>query len=97
MKTTLELPDELFREAKMVAAKRRTTLRALIEHALRRELNPGLEAASPDPEKFEIGPLGLLVLKRRAGRKPMTLEDIRKLEEELGEQEVRRAMGRRTP
>jgi len=33
MKTTLEIPDELFIEAKSVAARRRTTLKALMEHA----------------------------------------------------------------
>ena len=34
MKTTIELPDELLAEAKAVAARRRTTLKALVEHAL---------------------------------------------------------------
>ena len=38
MKTTIELPDALFAEAKSVALKRRTTLKAMMEHALRREI-----------------------------------------------------------
>ena len=38
MKTTVELPDELFVSAKKAAAERRTTLRDLIERGLRREL-----------------------------------------------------------
>jgi hypothetical protein len=38
MKTTVELPDELFVTAKKAAAERRTTLRDLIERGLRREL-----------------------------------------------------------
>jgi hypothetical protein len=38
MKTTIELPDALFTEAKSLAVKRRTTLKALMEHALRREI-----------------------------------------------------------
>jgi hypothetical protein len=38
MKTTVELPDELFVRAKKRAAERRTTLRDLIERGLRREL-----------------------------------------------------------
>jgi Arc/MetJ family transcription regulator len=42
MKTTLELDDDLLIEAKAVAARRRTTLRAIVEHALRRELQPVL-------------------------------------------------------
>jgi hypothetical protein len=40
MKTTLDLDDALLIEAKAVAARRRTTLRAMVEHALRRELAP---------------------------------------------------------
>jgi hypothetical protein len=38
MKTTVELPDDLFVSAKKAAAERRTTLRDLIERGLRREL-----------------------------------------------------------
>lgn len=38
MKTTVEIADALFEEAKRVSAARRTTLRALIEEGLRRVL-----------------------------------------------------------
>jgi hypothetical protein len=38
MKTTIELPDDLFVVAKKAAVERRTTLRDLIERGLRREL-----------------------------------------------------------
>ena len=38
MKTTIDLPDELFIAAKKKAAESRTTLRALFERGLRREL-----------------------------------------------------------
>ena len=76
MKTTLELDDALLREAKTVAAKRRTTLKAIVEHALRRELSPAPDISNPDPEKFEIGPLGFFVLKRKVGE-TITLEQIR--------------------
>jgi len=38
MKTTIEIADSLLREAKRVAEKERTTLRALIEEGLRRAL-----------------------------------------------------------
>jgi len=38
MKTTVELPDELMIEVKKAAAERRTTIRQMVEHGLRREL-----------------------------------------------------------
>lgn len=40
MKTTLDLDDDLLIEAKTIAARRRTTLKAIVEHALWRELHP---------------------------------------------------------
>ena len=64
MKTTLELPDALFMEAKATAVRRRTTFRAIVEQALRRELAPAPELTNPDPEKFEVGPFGILSLKK---------------------------------
>lgn len=91
MKTTLELDDALLTEAKAVAAKRRTTLKAIVEHALRRELAPAPEFTNPDPERFEVGPLGFLVLKRKPGE-TITLEQIKAVQQELDEEEFRRAM-----
>lgn len=38
MKTTVEISDELLEKAKRLAAKRRTTLRAIIEQSLRNTL-----------------------------------------------------------
>jgi len=95
MKTTLELPDDLFLEAKAAAVRRRTTFRAIVEKALRRELAPAAEITNPDPEKFEIGPLGFLVLKRRPGE-TITLEQIKAVEAELEEEEFQRAIHPRT-
>jgi hypothetical protein len=40
MKTTLDLPDDLFVAAKKRAAEERTTLRAIIERGLRSQLGP---------------------------------------------------------
>ena len=39
MRTTIEVTDPLLREAKKVALERNTTLRAIVESALERELN----------------------------------------------------------
>ena len=55
MKTTIELPDELMRKAKTVAAKRGTTLKAVITHALEREVLEPVESA----RGFEVDSDGL--------------------------------------
>lgn len=91
MKTTLELDDALLTEAKAVAVKRRTTLRAIVEHALRRELAPAPEITNPDPEKFEVGSLGFLVLKRKSGE-TITREQIEAIQREIDEEEFQRAI-----
>jgi hypothetical protein len=91
MKTTLDLPDDLLIEAKSVAARRKTTLKAIVEHALRREIRPAAEVGNPDPEKFEIGPLGFLVLRRKPGE-TITSQQIKAIQEELDEEELQRAL-----
>jgi hypothetical protein len=58
---------------------------------LRRELAPAPEINNPDPEMFEVGPLGFLVLKRRSGE-TITLEQIKAIQEELDEEELQRAI-----
>ena len=61
--TTIELPDDLLTEAKAVAARRRITLKAMIEHALRREISFRL---APETEPLcEINQQGFPVLKKR--------------------------------
>ena len=40
MKTTIDLPDELFRRAKAIAALRGESLKQLITESLEKELNP---------------------------------------------------------
>ena len=40
MKTTIEIPDELFVAAKRRAAEDRSTLRAIVERGLRAQLHP---------------------------------------------------------
>lgn len=96
MKTTLDLPDDLLIEAKTLAARRKTTLRAIVESALRREIRPAAEMENPDPEKFDVDPLGFLVLKRKPGE-TITLEQIQAIQEELDDEEFRRAIHPRRP
>ena len=56
MKTTLEIPDVLFREAKMIAARDGTTLRAVITQALELELQRrGLGGVRQQPWRKAFG------------------------------------------
>jgi len=89
MKTTLDLPDELLIEAKAVAARRRTTLKAMVEHALRREIAPAVQLDTDSP--FEMNDLGMLVLKRREGR-GITLEQIDAIQDEMDREDLERAL-----
>ena len=67
MKTTLELPDALLIEAKTAAARRRTTLRALVESALRREIFP-TNTPLMTAAFIENGPNELPCLKARGAK-----------------------------
>lgn len=83
MKTTIELPDDLLTQAKAVAAERRTSLKAMMEHALRRELMDLGDARAPDV-LTEQNEYGFPVLRKREdGDVQVTSELIyRMLEEE---------------
>jgi hypothetical protein len=75
MRTSVDLPDDLMREAKMVAVKRGVTLRELMSRALRRELlATGDEPPARRRLEFPLvrsGPGGVL---------QVTEEDIRQAE-----------------
>jgi len=62
-----------------------------VEHALRRELAPAEALENPDPDKFEIGPFGILRLKRRPGE-TVTREQIKAIQDEIDEDELQRAL-----
>ncbi|MEX1114243.1 MAG: hypothetical protein WEB53_03275 [Akkermansiaceae bacterium] len=79
MKTTLELPDELFAQTKVVAARRNTTFRAIVEHALRREVGERDGGESP---YFTIGPDGIPRIRRSSGNVRVTSAMVRELMEE---------------
>lgn len=79
MKTTLDLPDDLLIEAKSIAARRRISLKAMVEHALRREIEP---AAPQLNSPFVRGEDGVLRLPHRGAR--VTTEMVRQLMDEEG-------------
>jgi hypothetical protein len=80
MKTTLELPDDLYAEAKAVALRRKTTLRSMFEHALRREIGTPSGAEDPSPH-YTIGPSGIPLI-RHTGNRVVTSAMVRELLEE---------------
>lgn len=80
MKTTLELPDDLYAEAKAVALRRKTTLRSMFEHALRREIGSPNGTAAPSPY-YRIGPNGIPLI-NHTGNVVVTSEMVRELLEE---------------
>ena len=82
MKTTIELPDDLLAEAKATAARRHTTLKAMMEHALRREIYMNAEPAD-SVASFTIDEHGLPVLKKN-DEKQVTSEMIYQMMEDLG-------------
>lgn len=83
MKTTLELPDDLFVEAKAMAARRRITMKTLFTRALERELRP--ESPVPSTAHFEIDAHGWPVLKRSsADRGSVTNDFINELRDSEG-------------
>jgi hypothetical protein len=87
----LVLPDDLLMEAKALAVRRKTTLKALIENALRREIRPASDLENPDPARFEVGPFGILRIRKVPGSPPTTLAQVQTVQTELDEEEVRRA------
>lgn len=90
MKTTLDLPDDLLLKAKSVAARRRTTLKAMVEHALRREIQEPRELSAEEATLYETGPFGILRLKKRGVI--VTDEMIRKIQDDLDEEEFDHAL-----
>ncbi|MFA6111745.1 MAG: DUF2191 domain-containing protein [Candidatus Latescibacterota bacterium] len=77
MKTTIDLPDALLRKAKILAARRGTTLKAMLSHALEREVNGSGRVA---PAIFEVDADGLPRLPSRGAR--VTKELVSRLLEE---------------
>jgi hypothetical protein len=92
MKTTIELPDTLFRHAKMLAVRRGTTMRELVIEGLKRivenhggPIESGFALTKEEAEIMTIGANGLPVFKRTTGarKKPVTDELVNRIRDEL--------------
>jgi len=87
MKTTVELPDALLREAKIAAAQRQTSLKQLmiegLEHVIGKRPAPEPVHLSPEEsEIFELDEYGVPVFKKRD--RVVTDELVNRMREELG-------------
>lgn len=82
MKTTMEIEDELFTQAKALAVRRRVSFKSMVEHALRREITSA-EYASVREKSFTVDESGIPALVGRTGAK-VTSADIAKLMDEEG-------------
>jgi hypothetical protein len=65
MRTTIDLPDALFRKTKALAALRGSSMKELIIRAVERETR-GAPAAAPEPRRRESG---FPIIKSWKGRK----------------------------
>lgn len=78
MKTTVDIPDAVYRRAKIRAAEEGTTLRALLltslAASLGRPVSPG--EALPRRERFEIDDRGWPVLKRAPGDATVITDEL---------------------
>ncbi len=88
MKTTLELPDDLLIAAKQVAVQRRTTLKEMITRSLRREIGFDLPETPALHSAFELGELGLPVLKRNG--QPLSSAEHRAMVDQIVQEEDER-------
>ena len=84
MKTTLDLPDELLIEAKATAARRRTTLRAIVEHALRREIDTKSNESDKELDTFIETTSDGLPRFKRTGKGKVRSETVYSLMEKEG-------------
>ena len=67
MKTTIEISEALFLEAKRQAAKNGTTLRALIEQGLKQALKDSVQASTHQPRDGRVKGKGLTREAQTAG------------------------------
>jgi hypothetical protein len=72
MRTTIDLPDTLFRKTKAAAAMRGSTMKDLIVHAIEREVGPKLPFPSFE-ERFVERKLPVMIWK---GKRKLDLSDF---------------------
>ncbi len=78
-------------DAKSMALRRRTTLKALVEHALLREIQGEQETLPGVETRYQRNELGFLMLKRSPSDR-IRLEEIQRVEEEMDKAEILEAL-----
>ena len=78
MKITIDLPDALYRLAKVRAAERGTTLRALLVESLQMHLldHPAPKPELPQRDRIRTDDRGWPILQRSAGDIPVITDDF---------------------
>jgi hypothetical protein len=87
VKTTIDIPEPLYRKAKVRAAQQGVTLREIVLAALEKDFDPsaGTPARSADEPHFEIDELGLPRLRRaKEDTTVVTEEFLNQLREQEG-------------
>jgi hypothetical protein len=75
MKTTIDIPEPLYRRAKVRAAQQGVTLREIVLAALEKDIDPSVVPARPAGEShFEVDELGLPRLRRAKGDSTVVTE-----------------------
>ncbi len=75
MKTTIEIPDLLFRRAKSKAAERGQTLKELVAEALREKLEPNASTVPPGEPEWMQGFGKLRRLRKETARIQARIEE----------------------
>ena len=77
MKTTVDIPDALYRQAKIRAAEEGTTLRALLVNSLESLVRRASKAETlPRRQRFEVDERGWPVLKRAPGDTTVIADEL---------------------
>jgi hypothetical protein len=85
MKATINIPDELFRKAKIAAVEQGKTFRELVCEALYQSLGESESVEKPDKtHHFRVDELGFVVYDPPFDRKPVTDDFVNRLREKFG-------------
>jgi hypothetical protein len=83
VKTTIDIPEPLYRRAKVRAVQQGTTLKQLVLDSLEQSLGLRPTSAQPEMAEFSVNEIGFPIL-RRQGKGVVTNEFVNQLREQEG-------------